>query len=62
MQDTETTSSYTSTDSADRLGVAVADLVENVIANSLKIAEDVANDAARVARSAGQFLRDLRDL
>jgi len=46
----------------DNLGIAVADLVENVIANSLKIAEDVANDAARVARSAGQLVRDLRDL
>jgi hypothetical protein len=43
------------------LGGAVADLVENVIANALKIAEDVANDSARVARSAREFIRNLQD-
>jgi hypothetical protein len=42
------------------LGVAVADLIENVIANALKIAEDVANDSAQVARSARRFVRDLQ--
>lgn len=44
------------------LGVAVADLVENVIANALKIAEDVATDSIQVARSARRFVRDLQDL
>lgn len=45
----------------NNLGIAVADLIENVIANALKIAEDVANDSARVVRSARQFVRDLED-
>jgi len=45
----------------ENLGIAVADLVENVIANALKIAEDVANDSARLARSARHFVRDLQD-
>jgi hypothetical protein len=43
-----------------RLGVAVADLVENVIDNALKLAEDVANDSARIARSARDFVRELQ--
>lgn len=44
-----------------RLGIAVADLVENVIDNALKLAEDVANDSARIARSARDFVRTLQD-
>lgn len=43
------------------LGTAVADLVENVIANALRIAEDAANDSVRVARSAREFVRNLQD-
>jgi hypothetical protein len=54
MQDTERD------DRAARLGVAVADLVENVVDNALKLAEDVANDSARIARSARDFVRALQ--
>jgi len=62
MQDIETRVEESSGEATTSLGIAVADLVENVIANALRIAEDVASDSARVARSAAQFVRDLQDL
>jgi hypothetical protein len=62
MQDIDTRVENSSAEPTTSLGVAVADLVENVIANALKIAEDVASDSARVARSARHFVRDLQDL
>jgi hypothetical protein len=62
MQEIETPIEESSAGGTSSLGIAVADLVENVIANALKIAEDVASDSARVARSARRFVRDLQDL
>jgi hypothetical protein len=61
-QQPETQVEEPATEDEAPLGVAVADLVENVIANALKIAEDVASDSIQVARSARRFVRDLRDL
>ena len=61
MHETENHQDPKRDEMVNTLGVAVADLVENVIANALKIAEDVANDSARVARSARQFVRNLEE-
>ncbi len=62
MQEVEAPKRESINEHAPQLGVAVADLVENVIANALRIAEDVATDSARVVRSARLFVRDLQDL
>jgi hypothetical protein len=46
-------------DGAENFGKAVADLVTNVVDNALRLVEEVARDASRIATSARDVVRSM---